>query len=308
MGLLANLVNFTYRGLCAPVFTIFNKDLSINTQTIPEYARFLAKNGIDGVLVHGTTGEGVSMTVAERKAVVDVWAKVVKETKQHLMVQVGGCPLPDAVEMAKHAELVGADSILCHAELFFKPHTPSELVDYLKYVGEAAPNTPLLYYHIPGWTGININMETFINEAVKRIPTFQGIKYTSTDLEAGLAALKTNNGKHAVFLGADTLLASAFGSGFDSAIGTSLNMLPQYAVKILKAAKENNIAEARKLQHVLTEAVNIISKDGAWVPTMKVAMNLITPINVGVARPPLKNLTEAQIEDMRKSLKEIRIL
>jgi N-acetylneuraminate lyase len=302
------MVNFTYRGLCAPVFTTFNKDLSVNTKNIPEYAKFLAKNGIDGVLVHGTSGEGVSMTVVERKEVTEVWSKVVKDTKQHLMVQIGGCPLPDALELAKHAESVGVDSLLCHAELFFKPQSASDLVDHLKIVAEAAPKTPLLYYHIPGWTGININMEKFINEAVQKIPTFQGIKYTSTDLEGGIAALHTNNGKHAVFLGADTLLASGFGNGFDSTISTSLNMLPQYAVKIAKAVKENNIVEARKLQRVLTEAVNVIIKDGAWVPTMKVAMNILTPINVGIARPPLKNLTEAQIEDMRKSFKALGLL
>ncbi|XP_072378537.1 N-acetylneuraminate lyase-like [Diabrotica undecimpunctata] len=302
------MVSFTYRGLCAPVFTIFNKDLSVNVATIPEYANFLAKNGIDGVLVHGTSGEGVSMTVSERKAVVEVWAKVVRETKQHLMVQVGGCPLPDAIEMARHAESVGVGSLLCHSELFFKPTNSTELVNYLQHVGAAAPKTPLLYYHIPGWTGININMEKFIKEALKKIPTFRGIKYTSTDLEGGIAALRASEGKSAVFLGADTLLASAFGMGFDSAIATSLNMMPQHAVKIVKAVKENNITEAKRLQNVLTDAVNIVIKDGAWVPTMKVAMNLLTPINVGQSRPPLVNLTQAQIDDMEQSLKKLDLL
>ncbi|XP_028134146.1 N-acetylneuraminate lyase [Diabrotica virgifera virgifera] len=302
------MVSFTYRGLCAPVFTIFNKDSSVNVATIPEYARFLAKNGIDGVLVHGTSGEGVSMTVAERKAVVEVWAKVVKETKQHLMVQVGGCPLPDAVEMARHAESVGADSLLCHSELFFKPTNPTELVNYLKYVAAAAPRTPLLYYHIPGWTGININMEKFITEALQKIPNFRGIKYTSTDLEGGIAARRASGSQSAVFLGADTLLASAYTMGYDSAIATSLNMMPQHAIKIVKAIRENNIDEAKRLQNLLTDAVNIIIKDGAWVPTMKAAMNLLTPINVGQSRPPLVNLTQAQTDDMEQALKKLGLL
>lgn len=105
--------------------------------------------------MHGTSGEAMSMTVTERKAVTEEWAKAVKSTKQHLMVQVAGCPLPDAIELAKHAEKVGVDSILSLPELYFKPATPLAVVDYLKHIGEAASKTPLLYYHIPGWTNVN---------------------------------------------------------------------------------------------------------------------------------------------------------
>lgn len=97
----------------------------------------------------------MSMTVAERKAVTEEWAKVVKTTKQHLMIQVSGCPLPDAIELAKHAEAIGVDSILALPELYFKPNNPLAVVNYLKHIGEAAPKTPLLYYHIPGWTTVD---------------------------------------------------------------------------------------------------------------------------------------------------------
>ncbi|KAG5874038.1 hypothetical protein JTB14_008000 [Gonioctena quinquepunctata] len=302
------MVLLKYRGLCAPVFTVFRNDMSVDVDIIPKYAKFLADKGVDGVLVHGTSGEGMSMTVKERKSVVEEWAKAVKSTKQHLMVQVGGCPLPDVLDLAKHAESVGADSLLCLPELYFKPSTPKQLINYLKVVGEAAPKTPLLYYHIPAWTGVNINMVQFMNEAAGVLPTFQGIKYTSNDLDGGAAALKANNGKYAVFLGADTLIAGAAVLGFDSVIATTLNIVPHLALNIIKAVKENKILEARSLQNQLSTACTIITKDGAWVPTMKVGMNLVTPINVGKARPPLDNLTEAQQNEMKKSLQSISLI
>lgn len=53
------------------------------------------------VVVNGTTGEGMLMTVKERKLVTEAWVKVVKETKQHLMIQVGGASLPDVVELVR---------------------------------------------------------------------------------------------------------------------------------------------------------------------------------------------------------------
>jgi dihydrodipicolinate synthase/N-acetylneuraminate lyase len=55
---------------------------------------------------------------------------------------------------AAHAESVGVDALLCLPELFNKPVTVDQLVQYLKYVAQAAPKTALLYYHIPSYTGV----------------------------------------------------------------------------------------------------------------------------------------------------------
>lgn len=83
------------------------------------------------------------------------WADAVKNTSQHLMVQVGGAPFPDVVELARYADDLGVDSILTLPELYFKPTRTQELISYLKFISAAAPNTPLLYYHYPTQTGVN---------------------------------------------------------------------------------------------------------------------------------------------------------
>ncbi|KAJ8970731.1 hypothetical protein NQ317_017389 [Molorchus minor] len=208
------IVNFTFRGLCAPVFTAFNKDLSVNVSVIPRYAQFLADNDIKGVLIHGSTGEGVSLSVEERKSVVEEWASAVQTTKQHLMIQVGGCPLPDVLELARHAEKI-------------------------------------------------VNMSNFLNEIVGKVPTFVGIKYKSNDLD-------------------DTIMAGAFA---------------------MEAVKAENLEEARAVQEELSVACSVITQNGAWVPTMKVAMNLTTPIDVGAVRPPLDNISTRHADQMQTALK-----
>lgn len=115
--------------------------------------------------------------------------------------------------------------------------------------------------------------------------------------------------------------------GFDSAIATTLNFLPKLAVNIKKAIKENKVQEARDLQMKLTEACSVITADGksnsiflvkvinwnnffagTWVPTMKVAMSLVTDIDPGFARPPLTNLTSKEIEKMKTALKSLKII
>ncbi|XP_076268738.1 N-acetylneuraminate lyase-like isoform X2 [Rhynchophorus ferrugineus] len=286
----------------APVFTIFNPDFSINVEKIPSYANYLLDSGIHGVLIGATSGEGTSLSVQERKNITEAWANAVKSTHQHLMVQVGGAPFPDVLELARHAESMGADSILTMPELYFKPKKTQELINYLKFISAAAPRTPLLYYHNPGHTSVNIDMAEMLEMASGQIPNLKGIKYTSNDLAGGYAALQAVNGRYTVFIGGDYLIEPAFALGFDSAIATSMNVLPRYSIEMLQSVKESNLEKAKSLQQNLTRFVDTLKKYGSKVSGMKLAMNLFTPINVGLARPPLQNVNPSKIGEIKSNL------
>ncbi|CAH1163291.1 unnamed protein product [Phaedon cochleariae] len=297
-------VEFSFRGFCAPVFTVF-EEKSPN-DLIDKYAEYLLFNGIQGVLVNDAMGEGMSMSVSERKLVTERWAKAVKATDQHLMVQIGGCPLPDVLELTEHAENNGVDSLLCLPEMFFKPSNSKQLIDYLTIVCEAAPKTPVLYHHIPAYTGVNINMAQVLDEVSEKIPNFCGLVYTSNDLEGGVAALEAREKKYVVFFGEEKLLTGAFLMGFDSAILPSLNMFPQYIMDISHAIKKSKISEARKIQEELLTRCSVINKFGSLVPAMKVAMNILSPVNVGLARSPLKNLTDDEMSELEQKLEDCK--
>lgn len=108
------------------------------------------------------------MSVAEKKIVLDAWAKAVKSTKQYFLVQVAGCPMPDVLELARYCEKIGADSIIAFPELYFKPAEPSDLVRYLKSIAEVAQNTPLLYNHMPECTSVD-SKNIFVIKRKKKI-------------------------------------------------------------------------------------------------------------------------------------------
>lgn len=295
---------FKYQGLIAPVFTPFNDDLSrsLNLEILPVYAQYLIDNGLSGVLVNGTTGEGPSMTVAERKLVTEVWSQLCVQGQLHLMVQVGGAPLPDVLDLVQHAEQNGANSILCLPELYNKPSTCEDLMRYLQIVSQAAPNTPLFYYHIPSLTNVNLHMGEFLRKMNDSVPTFSGIKFTSTVLDEGYEAVTANNSKYSVFLGADGVMAGAYALGFDSSIATTLNMFSQYGQQILQNMKDGNIKEAQQKQNDLNSAIEVITKCGGWVRTMKTAMNLLTPLTMGPTREPIKPLTAEESKQMENDL------
>lgn len=174
-----------FQGLMAPTFTPYTVDNKINFDVIEPYAKLLKSKGINAILVNGTSGEGMLLTVEERKKVTEKWQEVCKKLEILLMVQISGCPFADAVELAKQAAALKVDGVLCLPELYFKPKTIEKLVQYLKDISVYCPETPLYYYHIPMFTQVDLPMGNFMELAKKEIRSFVGIKYTSGDLEKG---------------------------------------------------------------------------------------------------------------------------
>ncbi|XP_019538314.4 N-acetylneuraminate lyase B [Aedes albopictus] len=277
---------FTFKGLMAPVFTAYHNDSdkTVNYEIIDPYAKYLKQKKIEAVLVNGTSGEGMLMNVEERKQVTEAWKKACDDNGIVLMVQIGGAPYPDVVELAKHAEKLGVDGVLCLPELYFKPKSPEKLTEYLKNVAAYCPTTPFFYYHIPMFTDVSVHMPTFLDLAEQSIPNFRGIKYTSGDLDQGSACLKPE--RH-IFLGADSILCGAVAAGFDCFIMTSLNICPEISYEIIENVNNGQLSVAREKQKELNARISDILKYGDWVTAMKRAFNESCHLNLGKTRAPL---------------------
>ncbi|XP_055606683.1 N-acetylneuraminate lyase B-like [Uranotaenia lowii] len=277
---------FTFRGLMAPVFTPFlnDKGKTINYDIIEEYAGFLKSKKVPAILVNGTTGEGMCMSVQERKLVTEKWKEACDKHGLVMMVQVGGAPYPDVIELARHAEQLDVNGVLCLPELYFKPKTPEKLVEYLQHVAIHCAKTPFFYYHIPMFSDVNVNMPTFLNLAEKAIPNFRGIKYTSGELDQGSGCLKPSR---FILLGADSILCGAVAAGFDSFIMTTLNIWPEISLQIIENLGKGELKKARTLQCELNAKIADVLKHGDWVTAMKKAFNENCPFDLGKTRAPL---------------------
>lgn len=129
---------------------------------IDKYAAWLKKSGLKGVLVNGTTGEGVCQRFEERKRNFEEWLNSCRKYDLKCMIQIGGTSVSSVYDLAEHAEQKGADAVLCLPDLFFKPTGEVDLVDYLKNVAEHCPTRPFFYYHIPSFTKVTGKNEYFI--------------------------------------------------------------------------------------------------------------------------------------------------
>ena len=131
------------QGLIAAPFTPMHADGSLNLALIPDYYKFLKHNGCTGAFICGSTGEGVSLSLEEKKAVAQAWADAANsDVDFKIMLLVGGTCIADCKELAKHAQQIGLYAVSFTAPFYFKPADVTMLAACCKEVAAAAPELP----------------------------------------------------------------------------------------------------------------------------------------------------------------------
>ncbi|RZF44788.1 hypothetical protein LSTR_LSTR000740 [Laodelphax striatellus] len=301
--------HFNYTGCMAPVFTPFSRQsFLVNYEMIPKYADYMVTSGIKGVLVNGSAGEGLTMSIAERKSVLEAWMSEAKRCKLAVMVQIGGIALKEAKELAKHAESQGVSALLCLPDLFYKPTNSTGLAKYLKFISDAAPSTPLFYYHIPCYTSVHMDMVDFTNKAIELVPTFAGVKYTHNNLQEANQLLQIRSDL-SVFVGNEQTLAGQRALGIDSCIVVAANCFPDYVQAIYSNIESGNVNEALKLQNNLNATLHLIETTvGGFTQGLKALMELIAHIDMGLARPPQNEVTREAAQALWKEICSKKLL
>ncbi|CAH1637870.1 unnamed protein product [Spodoptera littoralis] len=289
--------------MLAPVFTPMSETGAVNLSVIPTYMEHLKKHRVNGILVCGTTGEGMSLNMEERKSLLEAWVSVAKPVHINVVAQVGGAPLPDVLELAKHAEKLNVDGIMTLPELYYKPRTVDQLISYLQKVTAAAPTQPLLYYDFPMMSGVNVNMKELFKSASSKLPNFKGAK---ADLNVAEQVSDLLDSDQRIFI-ANHHIAPSVLMGHDSSIATVVNLFPELVHNIRQAVKDGEVVKGKLLQRRLNALVDAIASKGDFVPSMKTAMELTTGIRVGPTRPPLVPLNCVQRKDLRNSLVDLDV-
>ena len=165
------------KGLIDAPFTPMLANGDINLEPIPAYAAMLAENGLKGVFINGSSGEGYMLTAEERMALAEKWIAAAPAGFK-VIVHVGSCCLRESAKLAAHAAGIGAWGIGAMAPPFPKIGRIEELVKYCEVIASAAPGLPFYYYHIPAFNGAFLPMLDLLKAVDGRISNFAGIKYT----------------------------------------------------------------------------------------------------------------------------------
>ncbi len=291
------------QGLIAAPFTPIDQNDNINISVIPAYYEFLKQNGVTGAFICGSTGEGVSMTIAEKKSVTDAWANCTKGDKDFkIMLLVGGTTLADCIELAKHAWQAGIYAVSFTSPSYFKPANVGVLAQMCKKIAAAVPNMPFYYYHIPVLTGGNYPMIDLL-KAVGDIPNFAGIKYTHEDFMDFLSCSTYQNRQYDMLWGRDENMLSALAIGSKGAVGSTFNYAAPLYNALINAFNNNDLEEAQHLQQTSIDMIRLLGKYGG-ISVGKAYMKLVG-LDCGEFRLPVSNMTKEQFENFKLDVSKL---
>jgi len=280
------------KGLVAAAFSPLNEDGSVNLDIVPDYAEYLKKNGVVGVFINGSSGEGFSFTTEERMKIAEAWMQAAPATGLKILVHCSHHSSIDEQRMAAHAQAIGADGIGTMGPLYFKPRTVERLVEYCATTAAAAPNLPYYFYNIPRMSGISLPMLDFIKLASETIPTFAGIKHSDPGDFMGLAQINDfDGGRYNILHGQDETLLSALVLGVKAAIGSTYNFGAPIYTRIIEAFEQNDLETARRNQMLSISMVMALFNTGEFFSACKTTMKWLG-IDLGPVRLPLKDIDE----------------
>lgn len=292
------------KGLIDAPFTPFYTNGEVNLEPIERYANMLKKNGLQGVFINGSSGEGYMLTEDERMKLAEAWVKAAPEGFK-VIVHVGSTCVNSSRRLAEHAQTIGAFGIGAMATPFPKIGRIEELVKYCEEIASGAPNLPFYYYHIPAFNGAFLSMVELLKAVDGRIPNFAGIKYTYESLYEYNQCRLYANGKFDMLHGQDeTILPCLAMGGAQGGIGGTTNYNGKCLTGILKAWEEGNIEEARQLQNFAQEVINVICHYRGNIVGGKRIMKLIG-LDLGPNRTPFQNITDEEEKALKAELDAI---
>ena len=291
------------KGLIAAPLTGYRDDGTINLDVIPPYAEMLQANGVAGVFVNGTTGEGFSLTLSERRALAERWVQAAPNGFR-VIIHVGHTCQAQSRALAAHAADIGAAAVGEIGPIFFRPASVEALVDYCAETAAAAPNLPYYYYHMPSMNQVLFPMTDFLRLADEAIPNLAGIKYTHSDIDDYAHCLAFRDGKYDILFGRDEFLIQGLTVGAQGAVGSTYNIMTRLYLDLAAAFHAGDRPEAERLQAISAETCTTMADTGGFGSCLKAILKTMG-LDLGGMRRPQVNVTQAQLARLEQDLTRI---
>jgi 4-hydroxy-tetrahydrodipicolinate synthase len=266
--------------LALPLKDSFNIDL---VQLVTHARRCLAA-GCSSVTVFGTTGEGASVSLAEREEILEALADAGIHLSQQVFGGVTAASVGDAVEQARMVIKRGCRGLLVAPPFYYKQVTDDGLYDWFSRVCKKVEGCDVILYHIPSVTSVDLSI-SLIGRLKKTFPeTVKGVKDSGADWSYTESLLKTHSDL-LVLIGNERHLPAGIGLGAQGAISGLANLCPEILLRVIETGVDDGRVAglaAEILRFPVTTAVKCLLahryNDPAWL----------------AVRPPLVALSESE--------------
>mgnify|MGYP003519811300 FL=1 len=282
-------------GVYAAAVTPLKDDSTLDLDSVPALANFLASRGCHGVVLFGTTGEGPSFSSKERGEVM----RALKENRpagSRLIAGTGTPSLTETIELTKSAFDLGYDAVLVLPPYYFRKATDDGLFNWFsEVIRKAVPAEKfLIWYHIPPLIGVGFSIP-LLKRLKNAFPDqFAGVKDSSHDADFARSVGDAFGSELLVLNGTDSYLQMAMEHHAAGCITAPANLISpdlREVWDLIRDGKDPSLAQARA-----TEKRHILEKYLPFPPALKALMHRLHGLPRWAVRPPLENLAEAKIQ------------
>ncbi len=286
-----------FTGAGVAIVTPFHEDGKVNYEQLQSLIEYQIENGIDSIIICGTTGESSTLTEEEHKDVIQACVEYVGG-RVPVIAGTGSNCTNTAIDLSVKAAESGVDGLLLVTPYYNKA-TQEGLYRHFKAIAEAVPGTPIILYSVASRTGCNIEPTT-VARLVNDVENIVAIKEASGNISQVTKIMQLCGESVDLYSGNDDQILPLMSLGAKGVISVLANIAPKQTHDICEQFLLGNVEESRRLQ---LEAIPLIDQLFCEVNPIPVkqAMNLLG-MNVGGLRMPLTTLVEANTKMMKQEL------
>jgi 4-hydroxy-tetrahydrodipicolinate synthase len=289
-----------FTGTGVAIVTPFRKDGSVDFKSFGNLLEHIIKGGVNYVVALGTTGESVTLSKDEKKAVVNFVTDTVSG-RIPVIVGIGGNNTQEILDTINHSDFSGIDAILSVSPYYNKP-SQQGLYLHFKAIATTCP-VPVILYNVPGRTGSNIAAETTVKLA-DEFNSIIAIKEASGNLAQVMQIIKLKPKDFQVISGDDALALPIIAIGGGGVISVIANAYPNELSEMVNHAIKGNMPKANVLHYKLLDMINALFEEGnpsgikALLEILKIAPN-----NVRLPLTQVSDKHYGKLEQLSKKIK-----
>ncbi|GGC92198.1 4-hydroxy-tetrahydrodipicolinate synthase [Flavobacterium lutivivi] len=273
-------------GTGVALITPFKKDFSVDAEALKAIVNYQIDNGIDYLVVLGTTAESATLSSDEKELVI----KTIVETNNGrlpLVLGVGGNNTQKVVEELKNRDFSAFDAILSVSPYYNKP-TQEGIYQHFKAVAEASP-IPVILYNVPGRTASNMLPSTVLRLA-NDFQNIVGIKEAAGDIVQAMKLIQNKPKDFLVISGDDMITLPMVLAGGAGVISVIAEGFPKKFSDMVRLGLNKRVDEAYKLHYLLADSIDMIFEQGNPAGIKEIFKSLGLAENT--VRLPLVNVDE----------------
>ncbi len=245
-------------GTGVALVTPFKKDLSVDVQALKDLVNFQIDNGINYLVILGTTSENPTLTETEKETVINTIVEI-NNNRLPLVLGLGGNNTAELVHELKSNDFSNFTAILSVSPYYNKP-TQEGIYQHFKAIAVASP-IPIILYNVPGRTASNVLPETVIKLAVD-FKNIIGVKEAAGDIVQSMRLIKDKPDNFLVISGDDMIALPMVLAGGSGVISVIAQGFPQQFSKMIDYGLNRRVDDAYKIHNLLSDPIDMIFEQG----------------------------------------------